>query len=212
MRKVCEIYADVSRLHEAGAHVISTDEKTSIQAVERFHPTLPTRPGLTERKEFEYARHSTLCLIANFDVATGMAIVPTIGPTRTEDDFAAPIERTIDTDPDASWVVVLDPLNTHKSVALVRLVAQRCYVDDCSLGTKGNEGVLETMVTSAYPFARRLRRRLRSLCEGEDVSTRPRPRSTSSQTKVPGRWRRCRCRSPCCWSPCRPRSRGGRWR
>jgi hypothetical protein len=48
-------------------------EKTGIQDLERIHPTKPSRPGLTERIEFEYKRHGTLCLIANFDVVTGKA-------------------------------------------------------------------------------------------------------------------------------------------
>jgi transposase len=146
VRRVCETYADALRLHNEGAHVISTDEKTGIQALERLHPTLPTRPGRTERIEFEYRRHGTLCLIANFDVATGKAILPTIGPTRTEHDFAAHIERVIDTDPDATWIFVLDQLNTHKSETLVRLVAERCGVGD-GLGLKRKEGILKTMAT-----------------------------------------------------------------
>jgi len=146
VRKVCETYAEAQGLHEEGAHVISTDEKTGIQALERLHPTLATQPGKTERIEFEYRRHGTLCLIANFDVATGKAILPTIGPTRTEDDFAAHIERTIDTDPDATWIFVLDQLNTHKSEALVRLVAERCGIED-DLGTKGKNGILKSMPT-----------------------------------------------------------------
>lgn len=125
---------------------MSTDEKTGIQALERLHPTKPTKPGLTERIEFEYKRHGTLCLIANFDVATGKAIIPTIGPTRTEEDFAAHIARTIDTDPDRGWVFVLDQLNTHKSESLVRLVAERCGIDE-DLGTKGKHGILRSMAT-----------------------------------------------------------------
>lgn len=146
MRRICETYAEAPRLHDEGGHVISTDEKTGIQALERLHPTLPARPGKTERVEFEYRRHGTLCLIANFNVATGKAILPTIGPTRTEEDFAAHIGRTIDTDPDVTWVFVLDQLNTHKSEALVRLVAERCGIED-DLGIKGKEGVLELMAT-----------------------------------------------------------------
>jgi len=135
------------RLHEEeGAHVISTDEKTGIQALERIHPTLPPRPGKTERIEFEYRRHGVLCLTANFEVATGKAVLPTIGTTRTEQDFAAHIGQTIDADPRATWIFVLDQLNTHKSEALVRLVAERCDIDD-NLGTKGKGGVLETMKT-----------------------------------------------------------------
>jgi len=147
VRKVCQTYADAPRLaSEVGGHVVSTDEKTSIQALERLYPTKPTKPGLTERIEFEYKRHGTLCLIANFDVVTGKAIVPTVGPTRGEEDFAAHIARTIDTDPDATWIFVMDQLNTHKSEALVRLVADRCGVND-DLGIKGRTGVLKTMVS-----------------------------------------------------------------
>ena len=146
MRNVCGTYAETQALHEAGVHVVSTDEKTGIQALERLHQTLPTRPGMTERVEFEYIRHGTLCLIANFDVATGEAIMPTIGPTRTEEDFAAHIGQTVDTDPDAGWVFVLDQLNTHKSEALVRLVAGRCRFPD-DLGIKGKKGILKSMAT-----------------------------------------------------------------
>jgi transposase len=146
VRKVCQTYADAPRLAAEGGHVFSADEKTGIQALERIHPTKPTRPGLTERIEFEYKRHGTLCLIANFDVVTGKAIAPSIGPTRNEEDFAAHIAQTIDTDPDGTWVFVLDQLNTHKSGSLVRLVAERCGIDD-DLGIKGKQGILETMAT-----------------------------------------------------------------
>jgi transposase len=101
---------------------------------------------MTERIEFEYRRHGVLCLIANFDVATGKVIQPTIGQTRTEEDFAAHIGRTVDTDPAATWIFVLHQLNTHKSEALVRLVAERCSIGD-ELGSKGVEGILETMAS-----------------------------------------------------------------
>ena len=43
----------------SGAHVVSVDEKTGIQALERRHATKPVRPGLLERLEFEYRRHGT---------------------------------------------------------------------------------------------------------------------------------------------------------
>lgn len=143
---MCATYAETKTIHEQGGHVISTDEKTGIQARERLHPTLPTRPGFVERLEFEYRRHGTLCLIANFDVATGRAITPTIGPTRTEEDFVAHITRTVDTDPGAPWIFVVDQLNTHKSEGLVRFVAERCSIAD-ELGLKGKAGILKNMAT-----------------------------------------------------------------
>lgn len=126
--------------------MISTDEKTGMQALERLHETKPVRPGLVERVEFEYIRHGTLSLIANFDVATGKVVCPSIGPTRTEADFVAHIDRTIDTDPGGTWIFIVDQLDTHRSANLVRLVARRCEIED-DLGVKGKGGVLKSKET-----------------------------------------------------------------
>jgi transposase len=125
---------------------MSTDEKTGMQALERLHETKPSRPGLVERIEFEYVRHGTLSLIANFDVVTGKVVSPSIGPTRTEADFVAHIDRTIATDPDAGWIFVTDQLDTHRAATLVELVARRCGIED-DLGTKGSTGILKSKKT-----------------------------------------------------------------
>jgi transposase len=126
--------------------VISTDEKTGMQALERLHATKPVRPGLVERVEFEYIRHGTLCLMANFNVATGKIVSPSIGPSRTEADFAAHIDRTIETDPDAGWIFVADQLDTHVSATLVELMARRCGIEE-DLGIKGKSGILKSKKT-----------------------------------------------------------------
>jgi DDE superfamily endonuclease len=146
VRAVCDTYAEATAGQAGGGHTVSTDEKTGIQALERLHPPLPMRPGKIERQEFEYTRHGTQCLIANFDVATGRLIAPTIGPTRTEEDFAAHIAQTIATDPDAAWVFVVDQLNTHQSAALVRLAAAACGIG-ADLGVKGTTGILASMAS-----------------------------------------------------------------
>jgi transposase len=142
------VYAYAPLLHAMGAHIVSCDEMTGIQALERIAPTLPMQPGRAERREFEYERHGTLSLICNFDVVTGTIITPSLGPTRTEADFAAHIKRTIETDPQGVWLFVADQLNTHQSESLVRLVAEQCGITD-DLGEKGASGVLKSMATRA---------------------------------------------------------------
>jgi len=142
------LYAYAPLLHQLGSHVVSCDALTAIQALERAAPTQPMQPGQVERREFEYIRHGTLSLITNVDVATGQVIAPSLGPTRTEEDFAAHIAQTIDTDPAAGWVFITDQLNIHQSEAVVRLVAARCGLPD-ELGIKGKTGVLASMPNRA---------------------------------------------------------------
>ncbi len=159
--EVCDVYAMAPSAHENGVHIVSTDEMTGIQALERLHPSLPMKPGKPERPEFEYIRHGTQTLIANFEVATGMVITPSVGQTRTEEDFVEHIRRTIQTDPQAQWIFVTDQLNTHKSEALVRLVAQECQLN-IDLGVKGKSGVLKSLETRET-FLRCLEHRVRFL-------------------------------------------------
>ena len=131
---------------ESGVHLVSTDEKTGIQALERVHPDQPAAPGKLERREFEYHRHGTQALIANFEVATGQLVSPTVGDTRTEADCVDHIRATVATDPGAGWVFVVDQLNTHKSAGLVQRVAELCAVPD-DLGRKGESGILRGMAS-----------------------------------------------------------------
>jgi hypothetical protein len=117
-----------------------------MQALERENETKPSAPGLIERLEFEYIRHGTLCLTANFDVVTGRVISPTVGPTRAEVDLVKHISQTVETDPLAGWVFVMDQLSTHTSAGLVKLVALRCDITE-DLGLKGKSGVLKSKKT-----------------------------------------------------------------
>ena len=121
---------------------------TGIQAIERAYPTKAMRLGEVELVEFEYIRHGTLSLIANWDVAVGQVLAPSIGLTRNSSDFAAHINNTIVSDPQAKWIFLVDQLNTHKSEAWVRLVAQHCQID-VELGIKAKFGILQSMETRA---------------------------------------------------------------
>jgi len=141
---ICCLYQRAAALFKEGTHVVSLDEKTGIQALQRWKA--PMQPGRPERQEFEYTRHGTRCLFAGLEVATGRILAPSVGPTRKETDFAAHVGKTLSVDPEAEWIFVVDQLNTHMSETLVREVAQRCSLDE-DLGRKGKSGILKSMKT-----------------------------------------------------------------
>ena len=76
----------------------------------------------------------------------GEIVAPSLGPTRTEEDFANHIEQTIQEDPEARYVFVADNLNIHCSETLVKLVARLCESEE-DLGKKGKSGVLKSVKT-----------------------------------------------------------------
>jgi transposase len=99
--------------------VLSFDEKTGMQAIERKHPDRPTSPGRLARHEFEYIRHGTQSLLATLNVHTG-EVLADCGPTRTGDDMEAHMERVAARYPFVDVHMVLDNLNIHKGERWVR--------------------------------------------------------------------------------------------
>ncbi|WP_242054376.1 transposase, partial [Nostoc sp. FACHB-888] len=143
------LYISAIERYQNAERTISIDEMTGIQAKERLEKDLPMRPGKVERREFEYIRHGTQSLIANFDVATGKIIEHTCGDSRTEVDFVFNIRRILETDPNAKkWHLIMDCLNTHQSESLVRLVAEKEGLN-IDLGIKGKSGILKSMKSRA---------------------------------------------------------------
>lgn len=149
VRDVCSLYRQAPSLAAKGERVISTDEMTGVQALERLHPSLPLAAGKVERREFEYIRHGTCSFIVSRDVVTGQIVAPSCGPTRTEADFLAHLQGVIASDPEATrWRVVLDNLDIHRSESLVRWVAAESDLE-IDLGEKGKSGILHNRQTRA---------------------------------------------------------------
>ena len=139
---ICDLYREAPALVQSGERVMSTDELTGVQALERKHPGLPLAPGKVERREFEYIRHGTRSFIISRDVVTGQIVEPYGGPRRTEADFLQHVEAVIASDRAAQrWHFVVDNLDTHRSESLVRWVARESGLD-LELGKKGKWGTL----------------------------------------------------------------------
>jgi putative transposase len=105
-----------------------TNEKAGIQALERLCPTKPVRPRQPERREFEYIRHGTRCLLASFVVPTG-SVYGDVTARRANRDHRRHIRNTV------AWLGEQYPhvgrshwvtgnRNTHGSPAVCRLFAR----------------------------------------------------------------------------------------
>jgi transposase len=125
---ICQLYVNALQQYQQGRLVISSDEKTGMQILERKYPTQLVQPGKPEKREFEYIRHGTRALLTSFVVPTGK-VVWNLGETRTSDDWVVHLRQVLHHYPDwkgYDWIV--DNLNTHWSLEVCRLVAEWCKV------------------------------------------------------------------------------------
>ncbi|MGI9473648.1 MAG: transposase [Rubripirellula sp.] len=146
---VCQTYLQShDRFDFQNTRTVCVDEMTSLQANERRAETKRACPGQLAKVECQYSRHGTLSLTGSWDVVTGQMISTTIAETRDSEDFATHIERTIRTDLQASWIFVIDNLNTHCGEPLVRRVAKLLGIDQKDLGDKKKRiGILGSMAS-----------------------------------------------------------------
>lgn len=140
---ICQLILEAIRNDNASRHLISVDEKTGIQALERITADQPMQEGQARRLEYEYERHGTSCLMAAVDVGQGEIVYYRLHPTRTEEDFLIFIQGIVERFPANEAVVLLaDQLNTHMSASLVEWIAGQIGFED-DLGKKNYNGILK---------------------------------------------------------------------
>lgn len=99
------------------AVVLSVDEKSQIQALERAAPILPLQPGLAERRSHDYIRHGTSTLFAALEVATGK-VTAALKPRHRHQEFLAFLKQVARSYPDQQLHLVMDNYAAHKHKAV----------------------------------------------------------------------------------------------
>ena len=141
------------------ALVLSVDEKTQIQALDRTQPMLPLRPSHIERRTHDYKRHGTASLYAAFDIMTGQVIGRITQRHRAKEflAFLQQIERSTPAGLDLH--VILDNSSTHKTAAINQWLEIALHTDQCVLAQRRGRLVCTTGKTSAVPGCLHQRRR-----------------------------------------------------
>jgi transposase len=94
------------------AVVLSLDEKTQVQALDRTQPLLPIDFAASEKRTHDYVRHGATNLFAALTVATG-EVVGECRPTRNGAEFLAFLHKAVKPHRGKQVHVVLDNLSTH---------------------------------------------------------------------------------------------------
>ena len=96
------------------ALLLSVDEKSQIQALDRTQPILPLRPGLPERQTHDYERHGTTTLFAALNVLKG-TVIGQCQPRHRHQEFVQFLDKIeTSTDPMLDIHIILDNYGTHK--------------------------------------------------------------------------------------------------
>jgi transposase len=99
------------------AVVLSVDEKTQIQALERTQPLLPMRPNLPARQTHDYRRRGLTSLYAALEVASG-TVVGECSPSHTGADFLRFMKLLHRRYRGRELHVILDNSSTHGTPAV----------------------------------------------------------------------------------------------
>ena len=165
------------------ALVLSVDEKSQIQALDRTAPVLPMTFGSPERRTHDYRRHGTTSLFAALDVATGKVIGECHRRHRSQEflQFLETIDARVPADLDVH--LILDNYGTHKTAARAAMVRPAPAV---SPPFHTDQRVVaqsrRTLVRAAQPEADQARRAPQCPCAGDRHSRVSRDHQQSTET------------------------------
>ena len=105
--------------------VLSVDEKSQVQALDRTQPILPLRPGLPEQRTSDYERHGSTSWFAALDIATGTVIGPCRRRHRHQEflQFMELVDAKLPADAQEVHIV-LDNYGTYKTPKVIRWFAR----------------------------------------------------------------------------------------
>jgi transposase len=121
IRDVAGLYLDPP----GNAVVVSVDEKSQVQALDRTAPMLPLRPGPAARRTHDYVRHGTTTLFAALEVATGKITADACYPRHRHQEFLRFLKKVAAARPAAGLHVVLGNYGTHKHPGVRSWLASR---------------------------------------------------------------------------------------
>jgi transposase len=125
-----EKVADVVGLYldpPGGAVVLSIDEKTQIQALDRTQPLLPIEFDASEKRTHDYVRHGTTNLFAALNVTTG-EVFGECKPVRDGANFLAFLKKAVKPHAGSEIHVVLDNLSTHTTPEVMAWLERNPHV------------------------------------------------------------------------------------
>ncbi|XVA03267.1 IS630 family transposase [Prescottella equi] len=127
--RVLDLYARSWQGRALGAdeYVISADEKPSIQARDRCHPTAPSGPRRSMRVNHDYRRGGALTYLAAYDVHRA-TVFGRCEQSTGIDPFTRLVDQVMSVEPYASaarvfWIV--DNGSSHRGQAAIDRLAQR---------------------------------------------------------------------------------------
>lgn len=109
------------------AVVLSVDEKTQVQALERTQPMLPLRRGQVARHTHDYKRNGVVDLFAALEIATGQ-VTHRVTEGHTGADFLAFMKHVAKTYPGVELHVIVDNSSTHTTPAVMKWLEENSRV------------------------------------------------------------------------------------